>query len=168
MTSYSSKATGKSGKGFSSEIRVEGLEETIAALRALEPDVLKRTQATIRKAVMDIGVAASSRGPSGHKLSYRVRTSARGKRAGMSIRALDRDTAIFEFAGSKGLSRSGGPITPQGAAMVRWLDGFGQPGRFLWQAWDEHKDAFEAELKRAMGEAERELQAHLNAAGEVF
>lgn len=170
MTSYSGKVVGgKSGKhGFSAEIRVDGLEETIAALRALEPDVFKRMNKVIRQAVVSVGAAASSRGPSGHPLSYRVRTSSRGKRVGMSIRAADKETAIFEFAGTKGRSRSGGPITPQGAQMVRWLDGFGKPGRFMWAAWDEKKDAFEAELKRAMGEAERELQAHLTAAGEVF
>lgn len=168
MTSYGGKATGAKGKGFSAEIRVDGLEETIAALRALEPDVLKRMQKTIRAAAAVVARAAGVGGPAGHSRKYRMRQTSRGKRAGMRIMAADKETAIFEFAGTKGLSRSGGPITPQGAAMVKWLDGFGKPGRFLWQAWDEHKDAFEAELKSAMGEAEHALQVHLDAAGESY
>lgn len=151
-----------------SEIRIEGLEDTLAALRALEPDVLKRMQKTIRAALAKVKSGASSGAPPGHPMSYSIRTSSRGKRTGMRLVAADAETAIFEFAGSKGLSRSGGAITPQGAAMVRWLDGFGKPGRFMWQAWDEHKDAFERERKAAMTDAEHDLQAHLNAAGEVF
>jgi hypothetical protein len=168
VTSYSGKATGAKGKGFSAEIRVEGLEATIAALRALAPDVLKRLQKEIKNSVRHVAAAAATRGPSGHPLKYAVRSSMRGKKTGMRVIAADRDTSIFEFAGTKGLSRSGGPITPQGAAMVRWLDGFGKPGRFLWGAWDESKDDVEADIKRAMGEAEHELQDHLNAAGETF
>ena len=160
--------SGKSHRGPSSEIRLEGLEETLAALRALEPDVLKRLQKTIRGSLDKVKRAASGSGPSGHPMRYTTRTSTRGKRAGMRLVARDKETAIFEFAGAKGLSRSGGAITPQGAAMVKWLEGFGKPGRFLWQAWDQHKDVFERELKAAMADAEHELQAHLDAAGEAF
>lgn len=167
MTSTSGKVTA-GRKGFSAEIRIEGLEDTIAALRALEPDVLKRLNRTLRTAANKVASEAAGAGVSGHKMSYRVTNRQRGKKAGMSIIAADRDTAIFEFAGSLMRSRDGGPITPQGAGMVRWLDEFGKPGRFLWAAWDSQKVRFEADVSSAMAEAERELQAHLNAAGEGF
>jgi len=164
----SGKVIGAKGRGLSAEISIDGLEATLGALRGLEPDVLKRLQAELRAAVRSVGVAATAAGPPGHTLTYTVRSSQRGKRAGMKIIAADRDTAIFEFAGTKGLSRIGGPITPQGAAMVKWLDGFGKPGRFLWGAWDKEKDVVDAHVRGAMASAEHELQAHLNAAGETF
>ena len=168
MTRYSGKVTGASGKGFSADIRVEGLEQTIAALRALEPEALKRMNKTIRASLTKVKSAASASGPPGHRMSYRIRASSRGKRTGMSLRAADKETSIFEFAGTKGRSRSGGPITPQGAAMVKWLDGFGKPGRFMWDAWDKHKSVFERDLKAAIGEAEHAVQAKLDAAGERY
>jgi len=166
VTVYSGKVTGAGGKGFSAEIRVEGLEQTIAALRALEPEALKRMNKTIRASLTKVKSSASASGPSGHPMSYRIRASSRGKRTGMSLRAADKETSIFEFAGSRMRSRSGGPITPQGAAMVKWLDGFGKPGRFMWDAWDKHKTAFESDLKGAIAEAEHAVQAKLDAAGE--
>ena len=65
-------------------------------------------------------------------------------------------------------SRMGGPITPQGAAMVRWLDGFNKPGRFLWGAWDKNKGRAEMQIRALMAEAERVCQERLRAAGEAF
>lgn len=168
MGTVSGKVTGAGGKGFSAEIRIEGYEETIAALRSLEPDVQKRMLREIKAQVEAVGAAASGSGPSGHSLMYKVRTRRGGKKAGMSLVAVDRDTAIFEFAGTKNLSRTGGPITPQGAAMVKWLDGFGKPGRFMWAAWDARKESFEAEITRQMKAAEELVQSKLSAAGEVF
>lgn len=168
MTSTSGKVTGAGGRGFSAEIRIEGLEDTIGALRALEPDVLKALRSEIKEAIRDVGREASSAGPPGHSLKYYVRDSIRGKRVGARLGADDRDTSIFEFAGTRMRSRAGGPITPQGAAMVRWLEGFGSPGRFMWAAWDRRRSVFEAELKAAIGRAERTLQDRLDRAGEVF
>ena len=168
MTAYGGKVTGAGGKGFSSEITIEGYEDTVAALRSLEPDVLKRMNKEIRAAINKVKAAAVASGPSGHPLKYTVRMTARGKKAGTRLMAADKETSIFEFAGTKGKSRTGGPITPQGSAMVRWLDGFGKPGRFMWKAWDDGAAAFETDLKSAVADAEQELQGHLNAAGEVY
>ena len=157
MTSYSGKVSG-GGRGFSSEIRVTGIEDTVAALRRLEPDVLRAMQREIREALTKVKAAAAGSAPAPALGTYVIRSSMRGKKAGMRLMAGDKYTAIFEF----------GPITPQGAAMVRWLDGFGAPGRFLWAAWDARKGEFEAELKAAIGKAERELQSALGRAGEAF
>jgi hypothetical protein len=171
VTSYSGKVSSSSGRGLSPEIRVEGLEETLAALRALEPDLLKRMNKRIRAALTKVGARADARLPRGKKAGrrYTIRTSSRGKRTGMRLVATDKYAAMFEFAGTKGLSRTGGPITAQGAAMVKWLDrDFGKPGRFLWDAWDKDKAGFEREMRTAIDEAEHELQRHLDAAGEAY
>lgn len=170
MTSYSGKVTGSGGKGFSAELRVSGLDETIAALRALEPLLLKEMQAEMKRAAGKVASGASrSFARTGHGSGeYKVRSSARGKRTGMRVTAAGKEEAIFELAGTKMRSRSGGPITPQGAAMVRWLDGFGKPGRFLWDTWNEQKTVFERDLKAAIDGAEHELQARLDAAGERY
>ena len=168
MSDFGGKVTGGGGRGFSSEIRVTGIEDTIAALRKLEPDVLKAMQKEIRQALSKVKAAAAGSPPPPALGSYVIRASARGKKTGMRLIATDKYSAIFEFAGTRMRSRDGGPITPQGAAMVRWLDGFGKPGRFLWAAWDAHKGEFEAELKAAIAKAEAELHASLDRAGEAF
>jgi len=166
MTKFSSKITTSEGRGLSSEIRVEGLDSTLAALRAFQPDVLKAMNERIRAALTRVMRRADSSGPEQVKGGYVIRSSSRGKRAGMRIVAQSRDAAIFEFAGTRGLSRMGGPITPQGAAMVRWLDrDFGKPGRILWAAWDREEAATLREVKDAIHDAERQLQRHLDATG---
>ncbi len=164
----SGKATGDNGRGYSAEIQINGLGDTVAALRSLAPDVLKRLRRRLKSLVSKIGSEAGGFGPPGHQLSYVVRESTRGKRVGMKLSAANAETAIFENAGTRMRSKSGGEITPQGAAMVRWLDAFGRPGRFMWEAWDRNKAETEAEIRAEMAAAERELQARLNAAGEVF
>lgn len=160
-------------KGFSAEFRIEGLEETLAALRALDRDIyagLVRGMKTIGNLVAD---AADASAPPEAKGGYVTRMSLRGKKVGVKVAAragcqAGRNAAIFEFAGTRMQSRLGGPMTPQGAAMVRWLDGFGKPGRFLWHAWDQNKDRAELQIRNLMGEAERLCQERLNAAGEAF
>jgi hypothetical protein len=167
---------GRRGAGIS-EITIVGIEDTIAALRALEPDVLKRMNKVIRAdltkvktvAQTSFGMAASSWSEPTPQGNYAVRMVSRGEKMGGSVRAVSKWAAIFEFAGTKGKSRSGGPITPQGRAMVRWLgSGFGRPGRFLWDSWDMQKTALDANIRKTIADAEQELQGSLNAAGEAW
>jgi hypothetical protein len=160
-------------RGFSAEFRIEGLEETLAALRALDRDVyagLIRGMKTIGNLVAQ---AADDAAPPSAKGGYVTRMSLRGKKVGVKVAAragsvAGRNAAIFEFAGTRMQSKAGGPITGQGAAMVRWLDGYGKPGRFLWHSWDENKDRAELQIRNLMAEAERICQDRLNAAGEAF
>lgn len=167
MTSYSKNSRGEYG----AEIRIDGLDETLAALRGLLPDVYKRLNKLIRadltkvKTVADYHLAMAG-GRAGK--NYRVSMTSTGRDPRGRVFATSKEAAVFEFAGTKMRSRTGGPITPQGAGLVKHLEGFGKPGRFLWDAWDLQKVALERDLTATMGEAERELQAHLNAAGDVF
>lgn len=167
MARISSKVSGSGRTGFSAELRIDGLEETIAALKALEPEVLKAMQKEIREAVTDVARKAStSFARTGHGAGdYRVRSQSRGKRTGMSVKAAGKEEAIFELAGTKGRSRTRGPITPQGAAMVRWLDRFAKPGRFLWSAFDAQKGELAIQVEKSIREAEHVIQRRLDAAG---
>ena len=169
----SGKAIGAGGQGFSAEFRIEGLDETLAALRSLDRDVyagLVRGMKTIGEL---IAADADAGAPLDAKGGYGSRMTMRGNRVGVKVFAkagsvAGRNAAIFEFAGTRMQSRMGGPITAQGAAMVRWLDGFDKPGRFLWGAWDKNKGRAEMQIRALMAEAERVCQERLRAAGEAF
>lgn len=169
----SGKAIGAGGTGFSAEFRIDGLEETLAALRFLDRDVyagLIRGMKTIGNLIAQ---EADAGAPPDAKGGYVTRMTVRGDKVGVKVAAragslAGRNAAIFEFAGTRMQARLGGPITGQGAAMVRWLDGFGKPGRFLWGAWDANKDRAELQIRNLMAEAERICQGRLSAAGEGF
>ena len=59
--------------------------------------------------------------------------------------------------------------TPQARGLIESLNRrYGQPGRFLWAAWDKTgKDVLDR-IRTAMLEAERDLQATLDSAGEDY
>lgn len=166
MSRYSDKVSGAGGRGFSAEIRIEGLEQTLGVLRAIEPEVLKRLQAQIKESAEKVTKGAAMEfAMTGHGMgTYKMRNTTRGKKTGLRIFAKGKDEAIFEFAGTRG-----GPYTPQGAGLVDWLSRrFGKPGRFLWNEWDRQKAEFERDLRSAMDEAEAHIQSHLNAIGETY
>ena len=154
------------------EVQITGLEETLRALKAFEPDVFKRTTKTIRVSLTKVKTVADFHlRMAGHRsgANYSVRMRNSGRRTGGRVLAVSKDASIFEFAGSKGRSKTGGPITPQGAAMVRWLErDFGKPGRFLWDSWDLQKVALDKELRATVADSEHELQQRLDAAGERY
>jgi hypothetical protein len=153
------------------EVQIEGLEETLKVLRGFEPEILKGLNKAIRASLTNVKkVAEMSVREAGHAGGnhYSVRMRSTGARTGGSIRAVSKEAAIFEFAGTKGRSKTGGPITPQGAAMVRWLDSFGRPGRFLWDSWDLQQFATDRNIRKSIADAEAELQHRLDAAGERY
>jgi hypothetical protein len=171
VAGVSGKVVGAGGTGFSAEVRIEGLEETVAALRALAPEVQRGFLRSLKTVGDALKADADAAAPAHAKGGYVVKLKQRGKQVGVKVAAragstAGRNAAIFEFAGARGLSKTGGPITGQGAAMVRWLDGYGRPGRFLWGSWDRHKAEAEAAVRGAMAEAERIIQEKLAAAGE--
>jgi hypothetical protein len=173
VSGISGKTIGGGGTGFSAEFRIEGLEETLAALRALDRDIYAGLIRGLKTVGDLLVVDADAAAPPQAKGGYGARVTVRGKKVGVKVFAragsdAGRAAAIFEFAGTRMQSRLGGPITAQGAAMVRWLDGFGKPGRFLWASWDKSKDRAEAQIRVMMAQAERICQERLTAAGEAF
>jgi hypothetical protein len=169
----SGKVVGAGETGFSAEIRIDGLEETLAALRMLDRDIYAGLVRGLKTVGDLLVVDADAAAPPDAKGGYGARMTVRGKKVGVKVFAkagsqAGRNAAIFEFAGTRGQSRLGGPITGQGAAMVRWLDGYGKPGRFLWGAWDRNKERAENQIRVMMAQAEKLCQDRLAAAGEAF
>lgn len=154
-------------------IRIDGVKETTRALQAFEPEIKKRLNKTIRQALEIVKGGAEMRYPKG---AWQIRINTRnilgsittkpgtvgGRRWGDAdpgVRA-----AIFEFAGSTGKG-----ATPQAAGLIESLNiRYGQPGRFLWAAWDANGKAALDTIRDAVYLAERELQTKLDAAGEAY
>lgn len=153
-------------------IDIKGVKQTVTALKAFTPEIHKALNKTIRQALATTRVAASSRYPGG-AWGVRINTKRILGSVGTTGGALGSNwaesspgvkAAIFEFAGS---TQPG--MTPQARAMIESLNSrYGKPGRFLWDAWDETGHVALERIRIAVKEAERELQAHLNATGEAF
>lgn len=160
------------GKGTGSNIQIDHVKATITALKDFEPDLYKKLNTQIRRELGVIKNIAKGKYPKGE---WQVQINA--KRILGSIRTRpgssdprqrwgDSDpgvrASIFEFAGS----RTTGD-TPQAAGLIASLTRrYGQPGRFLWSAWDEKGKSAITNIERAVKSAERELQARLDARGE--
>jgi hypothetical protein len=156
-----------------SNIRIDGVRQTIAALKAFTPDVEKVLGDQIRDALGATQEAAQNRYPRGSwvigrnrkKLLGYIAARAGGKRAASwgdsapGIRA-----GIFEFLGS-----TYGGSRPQVLGAIASLNArYGQPGRFLWSAWDESGQRVLDQIRVAVQEAEKKLQATLDAEGEAY
>lgn len=155
-----------------SNIQITGVKQTIAALQAFDPEIKKTLTKQIREALATTRTRAIGKYPRGawsinvnqKKIlgSIVARSGARAVRWGDSdpgVRA-----AIFEFAGSTQPGK-----TPQARAMIASLNArYGQPGRFLWSAWDETGAGVLNDIQTAVRGAERELQARLDAIGEGY
>lgn len=153
-------------------IQITGVKQTVAALQAFDPEIKKVLTSQIRESLTKTRTRAIGKYPRGawsininqKKIlgSISARSGARAPRWGDSdpgVRA-----AIFEFAGSQQPGRS-----PQARAMVASLNArYGQPGRFLWAAWDETGADVLDDIRTAVSRAERELQARLDAIGEGY
>jgi hypothetical protein len=155
-------------------IEVKGVRETIRALKAFEPEIGKELNKVIRTALNDVKAGAQGRYPKGSwsvrinqkNLLGTIRTSPGtvGDAKSWGDASPGVRAAIFEFAGKY---QSG--QTPQAKAMIKSLnERYGSPGRFLWDAWDASGEPALAKIREAMLDAERRLQAELDAAGESF
>jgi hypothetical protein len=155
-------------------IRITGVKQTMAALKAFEPDVYKAMRKTIRTRIKSVAKGATGRYAGKYKVSIRDA----GRNPGASITGVmgpqknrndwsspQSRAVIFEFAGS----RSRGKTPGAAAAIASFQARFGAPGRFLWEEWDSQggkkiSDEVGAEIRNA----ERILQAKLDAAGEGY
>lgn len=169
----SRKVVGQSGKGFSAELRVEGVAETIQALRAFEPEVYKSLRKSIKAELTRVQRGATGRYGGIYKTSMRNT----GRSAGGAVTAvmgpqLNKNdwsapatkAVIFEFA-EKGK-------TPQAQATVNtFKELFGRgpnKGKFLWAEWDSISDSVLANIELGIRDAEATLQKNLDSAGEAF
>jgi len=159
---------------MSLEIAINGLDQTVAALKAFEPDLLKSMNREIRGIVNVLkGAAEAKYSATGGGAGYAIRSSSRGKKVGMRVMAINstgssgsawstegRLSAILEFYGKAG-SKSQQAQTCTATLNAR----YGAPGRFLWSAWDEQKGSAVPAIEAAVHKAETQLQASLDAQG---
>lgn len=156
-------------------IEIQGVKQTVRALKAFTPAVHRALNKEIKRSLEIVKQRALARYPKG-EYNVRVNTknllgtvvAASGGAGGGWKRWDDAPggvrAAIFEFAGSQGDG-----ATPQAQGLIESLSRrYGQPGRFLWAAWDESGKQVLAEIKAAVLRAERDLQATLDLAGEDY
>lgn len=155
-------------------IQIQGVRQTVNALIAFEPALKDRLNDEIKVALRNVSDRARSKYPKGSwgvsvtrkKIlgSVYARSGRRGDRWGDSSTAPGVRAAIFEFAGSRGEG-----TTPQARGMIRSLnERYGSPGRFLWSSWDELGRGVLLDIQMSVREAERDLQATLDRAGESY
>ena len=156
-------------------VQILGVKETVTALRAFEPSLLKEMNSEIRRSLTPVRERAKGKYPAG-VWSININTkkilgsicAASGGAGGLKPRWGDSaggiKAAIFEFAGS---TTQG--ATPQAQGLIKSLtERYGSPGRFLWSAWDELGGGVLQNIEESVRRAERDLQANMDAAGEGF
>lgn len=156
-------------------VRIDGVKQTIKALTEFEPELKKRMNKEIRKALTQTRNVAKGKYPGGawsininnKKLLGSIAATAGGGTWGSkSLKELAPGTraAILEFIGTKYSGNS-----PQVLGLISTMNArYGQPGRFLWSAWEQTGDQVLEDIKQAVKSAERDLQASLDSAGEGF
>lgn len=155
-------------------VQIIGVKETVNALKAFEPDLLKRMNKEIRDSLGKVRDRAKGKYPGGSwsininnkKILGSIAASARGGLVANSWgkSAPGTKAAIFEFVGSR-YSGNDPQVTGLISSLTRR---YGQPGRFLWSAWDELGSGVLSDIEQAVRRAERDLQANLDAAGERY
>lgn len=155
-------------------IRIDGVKQTVAALKAFAPEIQKTMNVTIRAALNDVRTGAQARYPKGswqiNINTKKILGSIAARSGGGRVAKRWEDSspgvkaAIFEFAGKNQPGK-----TPQAQGLIKSLNArYGAPGRFLWDSWDTNgKDTLDT-IANAVRKAERELQAKLDAAGEAY
>ena len=157
-----------------SNVRIDGVKQTIDALRAFTPDVERLLDTQIKDALRATETAARARYPRGSWIVGRSKKKMLGYIAaraggGSSKKSWGagppgRRAGIFEFIGT-GYAGD----RPQVLGLIKSLQArFGSPGRFLWAAWDATGSDVLERIEESVRGAERELQAHLDMAGEAY
>lgn len=143
------------------QVEGDGFRKTMHALDLFAPDLRKRLlkdlrtiAAGVRKDAAAAFPVRSGAGKTGFKSSVRNR----GDDVSASVFNKTPQSQILEFAGSK----SSGS-TPQGQSLIRNLTTeYGEPGRFMWAAYD-GRDV-EGDVDAAIAAAEAALQGDLEKA----
>jgi hypothetical protein len=155
--------TGSAADAWEVRLQIDGVTNTIRALRNLAPDLSRRLRASLRGAgnrIASFADASLARvSPDDAPGAYKTRMRIKHGEFQVSVYAATKNAAIFEFAGKA----NPGGVTPQGAAMISWLNGYASPGRFLWDAWDQMGGSVQAEMLADIQAAEAELQVRLDA-----
>lgn len=158
-------------------VKIEGVKQTVTALKAFEPDLHKAMNKEIRAQLSRVRDRAKAKYPAGSwsinlnqkAILGRIAATAGGGGWSNPWRSLSKATpgtrsAVLEFIGS---SYDGSDPSVRG--LIETLNSrYGQPGRFLWSSWDELGGEVLENIKAAVEAAERDLQGKLDAAGEGY
>lgn len=152
--------------GFGVETQLTGMGDTLLALSAVDPKMyqeFRKRLSVIGKTVAGTASRSAPDGPTGEmKRGYTSRLRNRGRVSLVTASNKTREGAILEFAGSASRGK-----TKQGRSLIKSLDyNYGKPGRFLWDAHDLLEPWIIDQLNLAADQAERDLQAALDRAGE--
>lgn len=158
------------------KFEVGGFREVMEAIRATEPKIRAKMDKEIRSALRDVQRDAKEEYGDG---SWVVRINKRGlfgliETAPGSLNKKDwgasdpgAKSSLYEFIGAK---YSGN--RPQVVGLIESLnDRFGNVssgGRVLWDAWDKNATTVLARIRTAVLAAEKEFQAAMDSAGEVY
>lgn len=153
-----------------SNVRITGVKQTIAALRAFEPEIEDALGKQIKEALRATEREAKAIYPRGAWTVGRTRKKLLGyvaARAGGTRARSWGDSApgiragIFEFIGTQ--------YSGDRPAVLKTIESlnarYGSPGRFLWEAWERTGQGILDEIKESVQAAEKELQSRLDAAG---
>ena len=162
-----------SAERVGNNIEIQGLRQTVKALEAFTPEIHKRLNDSIKDALRYTQSVAQGIYPKGawsvtvNKRSLLGQIKARGggsKADSWGDSSPGTRAAIFEFIGSR---YSGD--RPQVLNTIKSLnERYGEPGRFLWAAWDKTGKGVMLDIKLSVEAAERDLQATLDASGESY
>lgn len=151
---------------------ITGLDQTLRIMRAVDKEIAQELNRNFKQAGQIIADAARPKYP---RRSGRSRQGVRvyiggGKRrigggvgnrnrrsvrmAGFRVVQTAKGGSILEFALQ---NRTG---TKQAESLVENITRkYGRPGRFLWQAYDENKDAVDSAFEKSVRDAEAKLNA---------
>jgi hypothetical protein len=157
-------------------IDVDGLVETRTLLRQFEPDLLKRLDARVNLAARNLKSGAQANfgqtgaGGAAYRIKSKLKPAGFSKSvitmAGSVPRGVRWSTnpgtlaAVFEFAAGV---RDARPENVQRVkSLIETLNArYGSTGRFLWQAWDDIKEAEMAGIAATIAEIEAEYTARM-------
>jgi hypothetical protein len=134
------------------QIDTRALAQMNHELKLFAPDLKKELDKRLRKIGNAIAKDAKGRTPQRTgRARASIKTRVRNRGDDLIVSVMGR-TQLLEFA-ENGHS-------PQGKSLVQTLDSrYGQPGRFLWDAYDRNKP--EPEIEQAIREVSREFESRI-------
>ena len=164
-------------EGLGTTVDIDGLPETRALLRQLQPELLKRLDSRIGGVAKELmGNASASFSATGASSSgaYVIKSRTSVSSVSRSVMTAPGSVpkgqkwssepgvlaSIFEFANKVDKAKPANRKRVE--SLIATLNSrYGSPGRFLWDSWDSMKDSAHREVAAAVAEAEASLSARL-------
>lgn len=143
-------------------VTVDGINSTVATLRAMDRAMVTQFNRALRGAVNQVRDQARAAAPTRSGAMRRGFVVRKGRQSvrhtGWRVESRTAQGAILELAAEG--------HTAQGRSLVDSLTArYGQPGRFLWQAWDDQAPAVYGAMAAAVRAAEADINTRLGKAG---